>query len=281
MRNIELSDETLGAYVDGELDATAVLQVETQLEQDAAARAQVAALRHISSLVRKVVQTPADAPVATPTVAPPPRDVRHDGPRLVQARTTALPSARRAAIVAPWRVAAAFAAGAFCTAIALWLLGAPAAPSSSWEDHALMFHQTYLEALQADRHLPLDASGSDPAALDASLAQLVDWNFAVPDLSAQGYMLQGARVIATAEGPLAYVLYSSAKDPLLGLAVLQRAGTLAQSGALHERGNLRLWEWSDGDHEFALGGSHSVESLRTLATAIAHAAKANAPARRV
>ena len=141
-------------------------------------------------------------------------------------------------------------------------------PLSSWEDHALLFHQTYLEALGSHHQLPLDARSSDPATLDASLAQLVNWQFTVPDLSAQGYRLEGARVIATAEGPLAYVLYSSPTAPLLGLAMLRNSTSTTHSGELHQRGKLRLWEWSDGEHQFALGGSHSAASLRALAADI-------------
>ena len=266
MRDLTLSDETLGAYVDGELDAASAADVETRLRHNPAARERVAAIRRVSGLVRDVVHAPVEgeAPAALPGAARSPSP-----PRVVAMKLKPRRPRRK---TSPWRVAAGFAAGACCTALALWLLGGPAAPASSWEDHALLFHQTYLEALEADRHLPLDALGSDPAALDASLARLVDWQFAVPDLSAEGYTLEGARVIATAEGPLAYVLYSNAHAPLLGLAMLHSAVPSVESGELHERGKLRLWEWSDGEHQFALGGTHSVKSLQALATAIEQAA---------
>lgn len=269
MRDVDLTDEALGAYVDGELDAAEASQLEARLERDAGARARLESLQRVSALVRDAVTAGMQEPHAGAEI---------DDPRLAAwpqrgAGWAAAGAARpeRTRRLAPSRVAAAFAAGVVSAALGLWLVGPPTPASTTWEDHALLFHQTYLEALRANRQLPLDARGSDPASVGASLSRLVDWSFAVPDLSAQGYTLQGARLIATAEGPLTYVLYSSDDQPLLGLAMLQARLPASHRGVMHRRGRLSLWEWSDGEHSFALGGTHSDASLRALADAVANA----------
>jgi anti-sigma factor RsiW len=52
------------------------------------------------------------------------------------------------------------------------------------------------------------------------------------------------------------------------VAVLRSANGDAQSRRVHEHGALRLIEWSDGEHRFAVSGAHSEASLRRLADAV-------------
>jgi anti-sigma factor RsiW len=95
----------------------------------------------------------------------------------------------------------------------------------------------------------------------------VGFNLEVPDLTERGYTLQGARLITTAQGPVAYLLYSSDDEPLLGIAMLG-SPSAPRRATLHERGDLRLLEWSDGQNSFGIGGTHSPDLLRSLAVAV-------------
>jgi hypothetical protein len=37
---------------------------------------------------------------------------------------------------------------------------------------------------------------------------------------------------------------------------------------MHQHGEIKLLEWSDGEHRFGVGGTHSAASLRLLADAV-------------
>jgi anti-sigma factor RsiW len=275
MANEIVSDETLGAYLDGELDAAAVASVDRRLALDAALRARLASLRDVTELVRAATAAPGvprAAPAALedgaftfpprgsaqPAAAPhPARDTPRLRPRFLPSR----PLARG--------IAASFAAAVAGALLAVLLL-ARSPSAEGWQQHALVFHASYLAALDAKRTPLLDARASDPAALGASLAALADDALAVvPDLSEHGYVPQGVRVIETAEGPVAYVVYAGANKPVLGLAVLRSTNDDADGEVrLHQHGELKLLEWSDGEHRFAVGGTQSAASLRTLADAV-------------
>lgn len=265
-RESRISDETLGAYLDGELDAEAKRHLEARLAVDAAARARLEALRRVSLGVGASVRRARDS--ASRSVRSDAREAPQVGARVIPLPGARFDRRRAATRRAPiWAVALAFAAGAAFAAALLVPLGTTQQQSGGWEQHALAFHESYLESLGGDRSFPLDARTSDPVALGRSLAGIVGGDFDVPDLTGQGYTLQGARVITSAQGPVAYLLYSSEDEPLLGVAVLPSASA-PRGETLHERGDLRLLEWSDGQNSFGLGGTHSPDLLRSLAVAV-------------
>jgi anti-sigma factor RsiW len=261
-----VSDETLGAYLDGVLDSAAARRLEARLALDPSVRRRLEALRRVSAGVGATVGRAREAASRAARA-------KDADPLQLGARVIPLPSARIARRTAPPRrfslrsVAAGFAAGVALTAAVLIPLAKAPRHSASWEDHALAFHASYLESLGGDRAFPLDARTSDPVALGESLGQIVGWNLDVPDLTREGYTLQGARLITTAQGPVAYLLYSSEDEPLLGVAVLQ-SPSAPRGETLHELGDLRLLEWSDGQNSCGRGGTHSPDLLRSLAVAV-------------
>jgi hypothetical protein len=58
---IELSDEMLCAYLDGELDAATCKQIEQALQQDAGARVRLERMRHADSMLRSALPLKANA----------------------------------------------------------------------------------------------------------------------------------------------------------------------------------------------------------------------------
>lgn len=271
-RESRVSDETLGAYLDGELDAEARRHLEARLAVDAAARARLEALRRVSAGVGASVRRARDS--ASRSVRSEAREPAHLGARVIPLPGARIDRGRAGPRRAPiWAVAVAFAAGAAFGVALLLPFGTTLTRSGGWEQHALAFHESYLESLGGDQSFPLDARTSDPIALGRSLAGIMGEDFDVPDLSARGYTLQGARLITSAQGPVAYLLYSSEDEPLLGVAVVQSAST-PRGETLHERGDLRLLEWSDGQNSFGLGGTHSPDLLRSLAVAVQSSGRA-------
>jgi anti-sigma factor RsiW len=265
-----ISDETLGAYLDGELDSDAARRLEARLELDPSARRRLEALRRVSTGVGASLRRARGA--AAHAASAEDADPLHMGARVIPlpgARAAGRRTAARRASFRGilWGTAAGFAAGVVFAAAILIPFGKAPRHASGWEDHALAFHESYLESLGGDHAFPLDARTSDPVALGQSLGEIVGWDLEVPDLTDRGYTLQGARLITTAQGPVAYLLYSSEDEPLLGVALLQSSAA-PRGETLHEHGDLHLLEWSDGRNSFGLGGTHSPDLLRSLAAAV-------------
>ncbi len=267
MRKEQVTEEVLGAYVDAELAASDVAQLEGQLAGDRALRDRLAALQRVTDLVRAATHAPpADSPPGSAKHA---RAVMPPGaaPDVLGKRSAARPP-RTFSRPVVWGIAASFVAALAGALLTVLMLGRDAV-TDGWQQHALVFHESYLAALDANRTPLLDARASSPTALGQSLAALVDDELVVvPDLSEQGYAPQGARLIETAAGPVAYVMYAGANKPVLGLAVLRSAPDDDGEQHMHQHGELKLLEWSDGEHRFGVGGTHSAASLRTLADAV-------------
>ena len=270
MRKDHVAEEVLGAYVDGELDADAIARIEERLSSDRALRDRLAALQRVTDLVRTAAHAtpPADSQASAATHTRTggasragPNDARSErAPAAEPSRTFSRPVV--------WGIAASFVAALAGALLTVLLLGRDAGVDG-WQQHALVFHESYLAALDANRTPLLDARASSPAALGKSLAALVDDELVVvPDLSEQGYAPQGARLIETAAGPVTYVVYAGVNKPVLGLAVLRSAPDDDGEQHMHQHGELKLLEWSDGEHRFGVGGTHSAASLRTLADAV-------------
>jgi len=264
MRKEDVADEVLGAYVDGELDPAAVARLDERVAADRSLRERVAALQRVTNLVR--------AAAHAPSAQPPMRDAPHEVAPPAAARRPPSPRAARLSRVfsrpLAWGLAASLAAACAGALLSALLLGRETA-TDGWQQHALVWHASYLAALDANRTPLLDARASDPATLVRSLTALVDDELVVvPDLSEHGYSPRGARLIETAAGPVAYVVYGGANMPVLGLAVLRSSPEDDGEQHMHQQGELKLLEWSDGEHRFAVSGTHSAASLRTLADAV-------------
>jgi anti-sigma factor RsiW len=260
---IELRDEVLGAYADGELDRDTARRVELALRAAPSARSRLDAIRRISMLVRGAVRV---EPAASSAVA-----------RLVPSE----PEPPRASQIswwfgirwsAAWSFATAFGAGAGVAILAVFLwqsMPAGMQPTgSTWPQRALVLHERYLQALGEGRALPLDVRGATPRELGEGLASVLGARPAVPDLSTLGYRPQGARLLVTAEGAIVYVFYQSADRPSLGLTLGPADSSVSRRRPAWEHGGLRLVEWSDGLQRFGLSGAYSEAELRDLVASV-------------
>ena len=223
MRKEHVAEEVLGAYVDGELDADALARIEERLSGDRALRDRLAALQRVTDLVRAAAHAtpPADSQASAATHTRTGSASRAGASDARSERAPAAEPSRTFSRPVVWGIAASFVAALAGALLTVLLLGRDAGVDG-WQQHALVFHESYLAALDANRTPLLDARASSPAALGKSLAALVDDELVVvPDLSEQGYAPQGARLIETAAGPVTYVVYAGVNKPVLGLAVLR------------------------------------------------------------
>ncbi|WMJ71226.1 anti-sigma factor [Stenotrophomonas sp. 24(2023)] len=126
-------------------------------------------------------------------------------------------------------------------------------------------HLPMADAVSAYR---LFAAGGVPLEFNAGgRQQLDDWlrdHFGsaadVPDLSAQGYRLQGGRLLSTAEGAAAMLVYEAEDGGRIGLYVRPRTTRALPVGERRD-GRLLAQYWSRDGVAFALVGP--AESMRT------------------
>ncbi len=251
-RNVhsELSEENLGAFVDGELDASAHARIEALLAEDAKASARVADLRRITQLVRDATHAagrgavPRANVVALRVVAEPPR----------RTRRPAWPSLR-------W--VASFSGLALALVLG-WQLFGPRVDAPGWQQSALVFHSSYLRArAEGKSHFLVDVTdlGSEDSA--NAYASIIDYEPVLPDLSAHDYAPTGTRLVTSPDGPTVFVIYEAPGRSPVGFSVIR--ATHRSAPATTSLRDVRLVSWSDGEFEYALSSDLSADVLGSLA----------------
>lgn len=225
-----LTDEVLGAYADGELDRKLLRQVEAELAADPQARQRLQDIRYVSNLVRATTRAPIDEGIGgifdrVPAVS----DGGHSTPR------TRL----------PWQGVSGYAVAASVAAVAavglVWLGSVIARPHPSWVDGTLIYHEQFLGTVHSPRRVPLDVRDPDPAYVASKLQATLPFTPTIPDLSAQGFVLQGARLIATPQGWMLYVSYKD-EDSYIGLTAVKDEEPAPQQTVSDYGLNLVSWE---------------------------------------
>ena len=261
----ELSDAVLGAYADGELDRSAAAEVERALARDPAARRKLADIRRITMLVKGATRLGSASPakVAENVVELVPVDRRAPAAE----RVPAGPEPVRIGLP-HWSMAASILVGFLAALVLLQLTPGPTRDGVGWQHHALTFHRQLMDLTADDaakRALLLDTPDLAEPAAASRFESLVHYRPVMPDLSAQGYRPIGARLIATPEGPLTYVVYEAPGQPPLGYSMIRPiASTPAAAEAARTQDDVQLVEWSDGPYRFGLSGELPEDALATL-----------------
>jgi anti-sigma factor RsiW len=247
----ELDDNTLVAYVDGELDAATAREVERALEGSPAARNTVAKLRASAALVR--------AAFAEALHEPPP-------PGLVELLRTA---PRRGPPIRRWLALAASialvigAAGGFLAARRL----APA-PQTQASIERLMadvaaYHRVYA---REQKHL-VEVTASETPHLEDWLGKRLNGQLRIPDLGPQGLTFRGGRLLTFEGRPMAELIYTPADGPPIGLCI-----TFASSGmsgaSTEARGDLMIRHWVDNGYVYSVVGWANDRRIDTIADAV-------------
>lgn len=258
--DIELTDERLGAYADGETEEVEKRRIERLLVRDAAARRRLNAIRAVTSAVRAARgrdEAPAEATTEAAT------EVRSD----LQPRP-ALP--RVLAGWGNWRIAAAFVAGAAVLLSVVSIGSRFDGGDSDWRDSALAFHDMYLRAQESQ---PPDAMIDIVQHRPDELARLIDFAPSMPDLGAHGYEPAGAHVLAAPQGSFVYVLFDAKERPPVGFAMARRragpaASDLDEAVVRATSTGLRLVSWSAGSFEYVLSAELPAADLLELADTV-------------
>jgi anti-sigma factor RsiW len=185
----EEAGKLLHAYVDGELDPGASLELEAYLAQNPAARAACERLRAMSAAIRD-------------------RADYHAAPAGLAARLRAAvpaepeqPARRRPAWFSWLKAATAFGAVALVT----WVIAVGQLRLGEEDRITRDVLGSHSRASLAGR--PLDVASSDQHTVKPWLSAHLDFSPPVTDLSAHGFVLAGARLDYVGERPVATLVY--------------------------------------------------------------------------
>lgn len=219
-------DETLMAYVDGELDEITARQVEAAIQEDAETRERVGLLRQSASLVGEVFRQPQYQQVP-PTIAH--RFGVHPGP--LRARGFSR-------FILP--LAAAMVAALIGFGVGFWRGASRGDFADLLLDEVAEYHVVF--AREGDHRVEVTSDHTDE--IQSWLGARLGRKLVVPDLSGRGLIFRGARLLVVSQRPVAQLVYSYSNQPDRPVALCIAAGSpqdISLRTASQDGVNLVLW----------------------------------------
>ncbi len=276
------SDETLIAYLDGELAGAERLAVAQALAEDDALRARAQRLHDSTRLIRAAYDAVLREPVPERLIA------------AARAKESDALIRRVVAQLGRWRDMMGERA---------WWIGAPAAASlagivlgaglgyfvasqqgvtlaaqqaalngnltaANWLDNIAGYHKLFINAGPDDRQLmDVPADGNTDALRKAG--QLPS-DFHLPDLKPWGLAFQGARFLVVEGQPATQLFYTTDNQALGPLTVVVASSSKPDlAPTFDRRGDLNLLYWRHHGHEYALVGTADIGYLWNISNDIA------------
>lgn len=247
----KISEGELHAFADGQLSKTRHADVATWLESHPEAAAMVAEWQVQNEALRE-----AFAPDATLG----PGDLA-----LLNAASAAVPKPNR------WRNLAA--------AIALLFIGGAAGYGLHWAvtpapaDTPLLASFTseaadaYLTYVSEVRHA-VEVGPDESEHLSSWLGKRLDWEFTIPDLSAEGFDLVGGRLLPINSQPGAMLLYEDGSGQRVSVIIAHNNGMNDTAWQLDRREDLGTYYWIDGPRSYAISARLEDAELREVTSKV-------------
>ncbi|HYM73272.1 MAG TPA: anti-sigma factor [Stellaceae bacterium] len=276
------SDESLIAYLDGELDAGERAHVEAWLDADPAMRDRLLALAESATLLRAAFEEIAKEPVPERLIAA----ARGETAVAIEAEIVALPTRRRTPAPAPRRryVGLALAAGiagllvgGSLTYYGNGLLVPTARPTdrqvqtasiNSWLDNAAGNYKLMVNA-GGETLVDVPASGDNGEALQ-KISQSLPQQVRLPDLKPWGLSFRGARLVVVEGRPAAQLIYTTDNKAIGPLTLI--IGSSKQpdiSPTFDKRQDLNLLYWRHQGRASVLVGQSEIGYLWGIANDVA------------
>lgn len=145
------------------------------------------------------------------------------------------------------------------------LLAETVSPAGALPRRAAMAHAVYTPEV---RH-PVEVGADQEAHLVAWLSKRLGAPLKPPRLTAQGYELEGGRLLPGQSGPVAQFMYRDAGGARLTLYVSTEQTHSRDTGfRFAQEGDVGVFYWIDGKFGYALSGSLDKAALATLANAV-------------
>ena len=273
------SDETLIAYLDGELDAGLRSEIEALIESDAELRDRAAALAASAEALRAAFEPVLHEPVPERLLAAARGlTIAQASAEVVDFAAAQKARASRRLMDRPWArwAAAAGVCGLVIGSGAGYFAGGhdtivqtaatnPAA--ANWLDNIAGYHKLLINAGADDQALvdvPPDAN--DPA---RKVVQKLPADFKLPNLKPWGLQFQGARYLVVEGQPATQLFYTTDNKALGPLTVV--IGTTTKSDlapTFDRRGDLNVLYWRHHGHAYALVGTADIGYLWNISNDI-------------
>ncbi len=247
----------LNAYLDGELGPEEAAEIEALLEEDPNARAQFEAFSRQKAQLGEALDALDAGPLNLETVR-----LERRLASVIHRRSTP----RRVIGFGAWsRIGSQIAATCAFVAFGWW-------GNATWSTKQSGVPEYVSEAVGAhlvfaeDMLHPAEFTGS---ALDDAtkwFSEKVGVPVAAPDLSGQGIILVGSRLLGTKEGPLAQFIYEDTDGGRYSLTLSRHpARQPVLPFQVAEYPNRAVGYWSTSDIDFALVSNGNATSVQTLA----------------
>lgn len=239
-------EQTLIAYVDGELDPVEVMALEQRMAHDPALRARVQEYRDSAALLRaacaETYYTDGMAHLLLPR--------RETPSRVLGAR-------RHVA----WAMAASLVAAIFGFGGGTYWAGHAASPHEELLGEVAEYHDVY--ARETKHLVELGPDRADE--LFSWLSDRVGRNVNAPDLTAAGLRFAGGRMLVVGGKPVAELMYTRENGRPVAFCITQGEGKPTPM-RIDERGHMRLASWNDGRHTFVVVGEMDRPALQRVAS---------------
>lgn len=240
---IELTDEILVAYVDEELPLEARLAVEAAIARDPVAQSKVRDMRETAALLRSAF---------------PEEEPRDGTDNVVLLKPRPKSHLARNPIILAGLAAAAMVALVIGT-------GLSAYPShggrADFMADVAAYHSVY--AAETEHLAEVPASRKDH--IEEWLGARIGLQFTVPDLSSEGWMFEGGRLLAEADQPIAQLLYSAPHRQPIALCITRSDQTESSNPVQYDPGKgLKVAAWDDSGYLYIVVGALAPTELDRL-----------------
>ncbi len=276
------SDETLIAYLDGELAGSERLAVAQALAGDDALRVRAQRLNDSTRLIRAAYDAVLREPVSERLIA---AARAKESDSLIRQAVAQLKRWREMMGERAWWIGAPAAASLAGIVLGVGLgyfiasqqgvtLAAQQAAlngnltAANWLDNIAGYHKLFVNAGPDDRQLmDVPADGNTDALRRAG--QLPS-DFHLPDLKPWGLSFQGARFLVVEGQPATQLFYTTDNQALGPLTVVVASSSKPDlAPTFDRRGDLNLLYWRHHGHEYALVGSADIGYLWNISNDIA------------
>jgi anti-sigma factor RsiW len=252
--------DKLSAYLDGELPPGESAEVAAALDADPALRATWASLVAANDAAARDFAEMLAAPVPLSLARAIGAAPAADGPA---ANSPFAPVSRRF-------VWGSLAAALACLAVGAgggWLAGQRAGADRDWVADVGDYHAVYAGQT---KHL-VEVTADNPDQIVSWLSKSVGQPVRIPDLSAQGFAFQGARLLVAAGKPVGQLMYRDGGGQIVAICMIASAKPPTAAATSRDLGEYTALTWGDPGLRWLLIGPTGDARLPDL-TAAARAA---------
>ena len=270
------NDETLIAYLDGEVDAATRAEIDAWLESDDALRDEAAGLSASAEALRLAFEPVLHEEIPERLLLAA-RGLTGAAPSVIDLGAARQKRGLTRKPWMQWAVAAGVAGLLIGGSVGYFSAGGPApsnnqmanVASANWLDNIAGYHKLFVNSGADDLALVDVPAGDANAARKA--VQKLPADFRLPNLQPWGLQFQGARYLVVEGQPATQLFYTTDNKSLGSLTVV--VGTTNRpdlAPSFDRRGDLNVLYWRHHGHAYALVGSADIGYLWNISNDIAY-----------